>query len=257
MKIATFNANSIRSRSEVLLKWLDAHKPDILAVQETKVQDIDFPLDTFSQTGYHIIYKGQKRYNGVAIFSKEKPKNVMSELSADPTNQARFLKANIGSITLINTYIPQGNAVGTEQFEYKLKWFQWLLEYFQNHHKPTDPIIWVGDFNIAFEDIDVHDPQGLRGHVCFCEPVQQSLLSIIRWGFVDIFRARYPDKPDCYTFWDYRVPNALKRNIGWRLDYIMATGVLADCCRDCRIDVEPRGWDRPSDHTFLIAEFNI
>lgn len=257
MKIATFNANSIRSRSEILLRWLDQHSPDILAVQETKVQDMDFPLDTFSQSGYHLIYKGQKKYNGVAIFSKAKPEQVLSELPGDSTNQARFLKARIGPVILVNTYIPQGNAVGTEQFEYKLDWFRWLGEYFDKYHNPDESIVWVGDLNVALTDIDLHDPEKLRGNVCFCEPVQQALLDVMQWGFVDIFRLFHPDRPGCYTFWDYRVPNGFKRNIGWRLDYIMTTNTIADRCQFCQIDSEPRGWDKPSDHTFVIAEFDI
>lgn len=257
MKIATFNANSIRSRSEVLMKWLDHNQPDILAIQETKVQDADFPLDTFSKTGYHVIFKGQKKYNGVAIFSKLKPENVVAEFPDDPDQQARFLKAKIGPVTLVNTYIPQGNAVGTEQFQYKLDWFQWLQDYFKANYSPDEPIVWVGDLNVALEDLDVHDPQRLKGHVCFCEPVQESLYSVMKWGFVDIFRRFHPDESGCFSFWDYRVPNGFKRNIGWRLDYIMATQPLAGLCQSCQIDTEPRNWPKPSDHTFVIAEFAL
>lgn len=257
MKIATFNANSIRSRGEILLKWLDRNQPDILAVQETKVQDVDFPLDAFENTGYHIIFKGQKKYNGVAVLSKLKPACVVAELDNDPTEQARFLKARIGPVTLVNTYIPQGNAVGTEQFHYKLNWLGWLEDYFKKHHTPDEPLLWVGDFNVAREDIDVYDPKRLWGHVCFCEPVQQGLNNIMEWGFVDIFRKLHPDEPNHFSFWDYRVPDALNRNIGWRLDYIMTTPALAQKCKSCRIDAEPRGWTKPSDHTFVSAEFEL
>lgn len=256
MRVATFNANSIRSRFNVLTKWLQLHQPDILAVQETKVQDADFPVSDFSQTGYNVIFRGQKKYNGVAIFSKAKPTEIISTLPQDVTDQARFLKARIGNIILINTYIPQGAAIDSDKFQYKLDWFQWLGDYLRQHHTPNEPILWVGDLNVAKEDIDVHDPERLWGHVCFCEPVQKALQEIIKWGFVDVFREKHPE-PGQYTFWDYRVPNGLHRNTGWRLDYIMMTPKIADKCIDCWIDKEPRGWDKPSDHTFLVADIDI
>ncbi|MHC4907603.1 MAG: exodeoxyribonuclease III, partial [Planctomycetota bacterium] len=211
MRVATFNANSIRSRFNVIAKWLQLHQPDILAIQETKVQDGDFPVSDFDQTGYKVIFRGQKKYNGVAILSKIEPTEVIATLQQDATDQARFLKARIGKITLINTYIPQGAAIDSEKFQYKLDWFKWLRDYFQQHHTPEEAILWVGDFNVAKEDIDVHDPERLWGHVCFCEPVQKAFQEIIQWGFVDVFREKHPE-PGQYTFWDYRAPNGLHRN---------------------------------------------
>ncbi|MCI0498986.1 MAG: exodeoxyribonuclease III [Planctomycetales bacterium] len=256
MKIATFNANSIRSRMDVLLKWLALQQPDILAIQETKVQDADFPLSELEKTAYKTIFRGQKSYNGVAILSKKPPKDIVLKLEQDPADQARFLKAKIGNIILVNTYIPQGMDVDSDKFRYKLNWLGWLRQYFERHHTPQQPIVWVGDLNVAREDIDVYDPAGLRGHVCFCGPAQKALDEVMQWGFIDIFRKKHTE-PGYYTFWDYRVPNSLKRNLGWRLDYIMATSPLADKCTDCRIDTAPREWDKPSDHTFLVAEFDI
>jgi exodeoxyribonuclease-3 len=256
MRVATFNANSIRSRFHVLAKWLQLHQPDILAVQETKVQDVDFPLSDVAKTGYNVIFRGQKKYNGVAILSKEKPTEVISVLQQDTTDQARFLKARIGGLTLINTYIPQGTAIDSDKFQYKLDWFRWLGDYLRQHHSPDEPILWVGDINVAKEDIDVHNPDRLWGGVCFCEPVQKAFQEIIDWGFVDVFRDKHPE-PGHYTFWDYRAPNGFERNVGWRLDYIMTTPIIADKCIDCWIDREPRGWDKPSDHTFLVADIDI
>ena len=256
MRVATFNANSIRCRSKILTKWMELHKPDILAVQETKVQDVDFPLSDFADTGYEIVFRGQKKYNGVALFSKEKPTEVVSTLQQDATDQARFLKARIGNVTLINTYIPQGTAIDSDKFRYKLNWYRWLQEYLHDHHDPKEAILWVGDLNVAKEDIDVHDPKRLWGSVCFCESVQKAFQDIIKWGFVDTFRVKHPE-PEHYTFWDYRVPDGFKRNVGWRLDYIMTTHQIADKCIDCWIDKEPREWDKPSDHTFLVADIDI
>jgi len=238
------------------MKWLDTQQPDVLAIQETKVQDADFPLSDLEQTGYEIIFRGQKKYNGVAVLSKEKPVDIVSTLEQDPMDQARFLKARIGNITLINTYVPQGTSIDSEKFQYKLDWYRWLGEYLRQQHHPEEPILWVGDFNVAKEDIDVHDPEKLWGHVCFCEAVQKALQEVIDWGFIDVFREKHPE-PEHYTFWDYRVPNGFRRNIGWRLDYIMMTSKIADKCTDCWIDKEPRGWYKPSDHTFLVADIDI
>lgn len=256
MKIATFNANSIRSRADIICKWLDANQPDVLAIQETKVQDADFPLEAFEATGYHVIYRGQKTYNGVAILSKTKPDEIVSRLPQDSTDQARFLKAKIGPVTILNTYVPQGMDVDSDKFQYKLNWFGWLKDYLEKHHSPKEPLLWLGDLNVARQDIDVHNPKGLWGSVCFCEPVQKALENVMEWGLTDVFRRFCPD-PEQYTFWDYRVPNGFKRNVGWRLDYIMATETLVKTCQNCWIDKEPRGWEKPSDHTFLIAEFGL
>lgn len=256
MIIATFNANSLRSRLPVVLPWLEANQPDILAIQETKVQDVDFPLEAFDSTGYRVIYRGQKKYNGVAILSKEPPTEIVSHLPQDSTGQARFLKAKVGPVTILNTYVPQGMAVDSEKFHYKLDWFRWLRDYMEDHHNPDEPLLWLGDLNVARTDIDVHSPKRLWGHVCFCEPVQKALENVMDWGLTDVFRTFHPE-PEQYTFWDYRSPNALERNRGWRLDYIMATEKLTRSCKRCWIDKEPRGWEKPSDHTFLVAEFDI
>ena len=213
-------------------------------------------MDAFEGTGYHIIYRGQKKYNGVAILSKQMPVEIVSHLASDSTDQARFLKAKIGEVTVLNTYIPQGMDVDSEKFQYKLNWFGWLKSYLEENHSPKEPLVWLGDFNVARQDIDVHNPEGLWGHVCFCQPVQDALENVMKWGLTDIFR-QFCSEPEQYTFWDYRAPNGFKRNLGWRLDYIMATAPLAKICQNCWIDKEPRGWTKPSDHTFLVAQFDL
>lgn len=255
MRIATFNANSIRSRIEVISRWLAQHQPDVLAIQETKVQDSEFPIYELAQTGYQVIFRGQLKYNGVAILSRQRPDNVILRLEGDHKDEARFMEASFGKITVLNTYVPQGFEIGTERFQYKLDWLGWLREHLERHHKPSDSIIWVGDLNVALADIDVHDPKRLWGSVCFCEPVQRALNEVVNWGFLDLFRSQHPEGGH-FTFWDYRIPNVVKRNLGWRLDYIMAAGPAATACMDCRIDVEPRNWDKPSDHTFVLADFD-
>jgi len=255
MKIASFNVNSLRSRLPVVLAWLKKNQPDVLCVQETKVQDVDFPAEAFGKTKYRYVFKGQKSYNGVAIFSKTEVKNVGFGLVSEPKDEARLITAEIAGIVVVNTYIPQGYLPESEKFRYKLEWFERLLKFFKKNFGPADPIVWVGDFNVAPQPIDVYDPKGLLGHVCFCPEVTEALDRVVKWGFVDAFRLHCKEVGQ-YTFWDYRMPNSFKRNLGWRLDHIMATKPLAEKCTHCYIDKKPRAAEKPSDHTPIVAEFD-
>jgi exodeoxyribonuclease-3 len=255
MKIASFNVNSLRARLPLVLQWLAEHQPDVLCVQETKVQDIDFPTDAFDKTEYRYAFKGQKSYNGVATFSRSEISNVKFGFDDEPKDKPRLVKAETNSVVIVNTYIPQGYLPESEKFEYKLNWFNRLLNFFDKNFKPTDPILWLGDFNVAPEPIDVYDPEGLLGHVCFHPDVHKALKDVMQWGFVDLFR-KHCDQPGQYTFWDYRMRNSFKRNLGWRLDHIMATEPLAKKCTACYIDKESRVAERPSDHTPIVAEFD-
>jgi len=255
MKIASFNVNSLRARLGLVLGWLAEHQPDVLCVQETKVQDVDFPTDAFDGTEYQYVFKGQKSYNGVAIFSRSEISNVQFGFDDEPKDQPRLVKAEIKDIVIVNTYIPQGYVPESEKFEYKLNWFNRLFTLFKKNFKPTDAILWVGDFNVAPEPIDVYDPEGLSGHVCFHPDVHKALEEVKQWGFVDVFRM-HCSEPGQYTFWDYRERGSVKRNLGWRLDHIMATAPLAEKCTGCSIDKAPRLAERPSDHTAIVAEFD-
>lgn len=257
MKIATFNVNSIRSRIEPVRRWLADHRPDVLALQETKVPDDAFPVDAFSDTGYHLLFRGQKKYNGVALLSRIEPTHVCDRLPGDTGDDARFLQADYGPVTVVNTYIPQGRDMKSEMFQYKLQWFNWLGKLFADRITPTSKLIWLGDLNVAREDIDVHDPEGLWGSVCFCKEVQDAFEDVMSLGLTDVFRRHHPDTSGLYTFWDYRVPNGFARNLGWRIDYITATDALAERCVRCEIDTTPRTAEKPSDHTVLWAEFDI
>jgi exodeoxyribonuclease-3 len=254
MKVATFNANSIRSRVEIINNWLSKNSPQILCMQETKVQDEDFPVEAFGDMGYQLVFRGQKKYNGVAIFTDRPVESAVKSLPGDPNDEARFLSISYGDIAVINTYIPQGQSHKSDKFKYKLQWFSLLKKFFNENLRPDQPILWMGDLNAAMSDIDVYDPKGLWGSVCFCVEIQKAMKDMIDWGFVDLFRQFHPDE-GYYSFWDYRLPNGFQRNLGWRLDYIMASRPLANLCTDCRIDMSPRGFDKPSDHTFVIAEF--
>ncbi len=239
----------------MVIDWMDKNKPDVLCVQETKVQDDDFPEPVFDKAGYNCAFKGQKKYNGVAVFSTSAISNVETGLPGEPPDHARLIKAEILGINIVNTYVPQGYLADTEKFEYKLNWLRRLKKYFKNTCKPAKPVIWTGDLNIAPEPADVYDPELLGNHVCFHPLARNELKSICNWGFTDVFRM-HCSEAGRYTFWDYRPPGAFKRNRGWRLDHIMATKPLAEKCTDCQIDTKPRTADRPSDHTPVLAEFD-
>jgi len=254
MKIATFNVNSLRARLPIVLEWLAKACPDALCVQETKVQDADFPAGAFEETGYHCAFKGQKSYNGVAIFSRHAIENVECGLPDEPRDEPRLIRAEVAGVTIVNTYVPQGYLPESDKFQYKLQWFARLLKYFERNFSPQDALLWVGDLNIAPAAIDVYDPQTLLGHVCFHPQVHEALGRVMAWGFVDVFR-KHCDKAGQYTFWDYRMRGTFTRNLGWRLDHIMATAPLAAQSTACTIDRAPRAAERPSDHTPVVAEF--
>ena len=255
MKIASFNVNSIRARLPIVTQWLRRRRPDVLAVQETKVQDDDFPTEAFAEIDYRLVFRGQKSYNGVALFSRHPIEDVEFGLLDEPHDEPRLLKARVKGLAIVNTYVPQGYLPDSDKFAYKLQWFGRLLAYFQQRFKPRDALVWVGDLNIAPRPIDVYDPEALLGHVCYHPDVHAALEAVMQWGFTDVFRLHCADAGQ-YTFWDYRMRDALRRNHGWRLDHIMATRPLADACIACTIDRDPRLMERPSDHTPVVAEFD-
>ena len=220
------------------------------------MQDVDFPAEAIKAAGYSYAFRGQKSYNGVAIFSRGPMDNVCAGLEDEPRDEPRLIRARVNGVVIVNTYVPQGYMPASEQYAYKLHWFERLLEYFRKHFKPTDAIVWAGDLNVAPESKDVYDEQGLMGHVCFNPQVQNALQLVMQWGFVDVFRKHCSDAGQ-YTFWDYRLANSVKRNLGWRLDHIMATAPLAQKAVACYIDKKPRLAERPSDHTPIVAEFDI
>ena len=257
MKIVSFNANGIRARLPIITQWVEIESPDVLCIQETKVQDPDFPKAPFEELGYYVSFKGEKSYNGVAVLTKSKPDLVRIGLKeGGETEESRLIAAHVDGIPIVNTYVPQGQDPESEKFKYKINWLNSLLDYFKKHYGPDQPLVWTGDFNIAPESIDVYDPETLSGGIGF-HPEEHKILSTLRdWGFVDVFR-RHKTEAKLYTFWDYRIPNGVKRNLGWRIDHIWATACLAEKSTDAWIDRDARLLPRPSDHTFLIAEFDI
>ena len=257
LTVATFNCNSIRTRLELVLSWLQREAPDVLSLQETKVQDPDFPGEAFAGIGYRVLFRGQKAYAGVALVSKPEPKDVSFGLDdGGEPDEARLIRAVVRGIPVVNTYVPQGRSADSPHFQYKLDWLARLRNWFERHYSAQEPLLWVGDFNVAPEPIDVHDPKRLKKHVDFHPEARAALQRVKEWGFVDIFR-KHCAEPGQYTYWDYRVRNAVDRNLGWRVDHIWATEPLADKSVRAWIDLEARRAERPSDHTFLVAEFAL
>jgi exodeoxyribonuclease-3 len=257
-KIATYNVNSIRSRFHIVIPWLEKNRPTVFCLQETKVEDEKFPLKDFEGAGYEVIFRGEKRYNGVAIASQKKPEKVSCGLDdGGPADADRLISGVFAGITVVNTYVPQGYDREDPRFQYKLQWFKRLRAYFEKHYSVVQPLIWCGDLNVAPEEIDVHNPKRLQGHVCFNPQVWEGLAEVKSWGLVDVFRRHHPDEPGQYTFFDYRVPKAVERGLGWRVDHILATTPLADTSLSCSIDMKPRLAEKPSDHTIVVAEFEV
>jgi len=256
LRIASFNANSIRNRLPIILDWMERQKCDIVCVQETKVEDSAFPVAPILDAGHHCVFHGQKAFNGVAIISRREPTGVVRGLGVDGLDEeARIIRAAYGELTVVNTYVPQGTSPESPRFQYKLQWIRALRDYLERDLTPDSPVVWAGDLNVAREPIDVYDPEGLAGSVCFHPDEHAALDHTMGWGFTDLLRLHHPGEPGLYTFWDYRIPNALKRRLGWRIDYVCATRPMVDRAADCWIDTEPRLADKPSDHTFIVADF--
>lgn len=256
MLIATFNCNSIRMRLGIILDWLAAHKPDVLALQETKVVDEQFPAEAITDAGWHVVYRGQKAYNGVALISKEPLEDVSFGLGDDDGESGpRLARGRIGDLTVLNTYVPQGAKIDTDKFAFKMEWFARLRKYLEANFDPAaDKLVWVGDLNVAPEAKDVYDPKAIWPHVCYCQETLEAFAGVTSWGLVDVFRKHLPQE-GVYTFWDYRMPMAAQRNRGWRIDHVMATAPAAAKSKEVFVDVEPRMAEKPSDHTFVGARF--
>jgi exodeoxyribonuclease-3 len=255
LRVATLNANSIRVRLDQILAWMDAHSPDVLCIQETKVQDDEFPREPIEAAGYQVAYRGQKSHAGVAMIAREELADVAYGL--DDEDEPRLIRAVVRGVPVVNTYVPQGRSVDSEHFQYKLAWFARLKALFERDYAPDEPLIWAGDLNVAPEEIDIHDPKANKDHVDFHPDARAALADVLAWGLMDVVRQLHPDEPDLYSYWDYRVRNAVERNVGWRVDHIMATEPLARQAIKAWIDVEARKVERPSDHTFVVAEFDL
>jgi exodeoxyribonuclease-3 len=252
MKLATWNVNSLKVRLPQVLEWAGKHRPDVLCLQETKLQDEHFPAIEIRAAGYEPRASGQKTYNGVAILTRAAPRDVATAIPGFPDEQKRVLAATVGSVRVICAYVPNGESVGSDKYQYKLRWLDafrgWLSRELARHPR----LAVLGDFNVAPEDRDVHDPKAWEGHVLFSEPERVAFRGLTAIGLKDAFRLfEQPDKS--FTWWDYRM-NAFRRKMGLRIDHILLSEPLAKACTACTIDLEPRRAARPSDHAPVIAE---
>jgi len=255
MKVASWNINSIRRRHDLLLDWLARHQPDVMCLQETKVQDGEFPVDSLRDAGYHSAFRGMKGYNGVATLSRREPESVLHGLHEGPDNEdVRILKTVIGGLTIVNTYVPQGHKVGTDKYVFKLEWFLRIRRYFKEQLDPSKPVIWMGDMNVAPEPIDVYHPDRRVNDPDFHIDARNAYKEALAWGFTDVFRKLHPDRVQ-YTYWDY-FRNAFEHNWGWRIDHILTTAPLVEACRNVDVDLELRKAPGASDHTAVWGEFD-
>jgi exodeoxyribonuclease III len=253
VKIATWNVNSLRVRLEQVVSWLAAVQPDVLALQETKLRDDDFPRAEFERLGYHAAFAGQPTYNGVALISRKPVSDVYTAIDGLDGAEQRVIGGHLGSLSVLNLYVPNGQRVDSEKYCHKLEWLASLHDHLRAALARHDRLIVVGDFNIAPTDADVHDPRAWEGKVLCSAPERAALEKILALGFIDTFRLF--DQPErAYSWWDYRA-GGFRRNLGLRIDLILASGVLSKICRSCIIDKVPRGWERPSDHAPVVAEF--
>jgi len=255
LRITTWNVNSLRVRLPQLLEWLGTEAPDVVALQETKLTDDMFPAAELAAAGYQSLANGQKTYNGVALLARAPLADAVRELPGIEDPQRRVLAASVGGVRVVNLYVPNGQAVGSDKYEYKLRWLKalriWLRDELARHPR----LVVLGDFNIAPEDRDVHDPAAWVGSVHVSEPEREALRDLLVLGFEDVFR-RFEQPPASYSWWDYR-QGAFRRNHGLRIDLILAGTALAPACRSCSIDVAPRRVERASDHTPVTASFDI
>ena len=254
MKIATWNINSVRRRLPLVIEWLHANRPDALCLQETKVQDSDFPVDAFREAGYHSTFRGMKSYNGVATLTLGEPEGVRHGLFEGADNEdVRMLQVVVGGVPIVNTYVPQGFKVGSDKYVYKLEWFHRVRRYFGENLDPAKPAIWLGDLNVAPEEIDVYHPDRRVNDPDFHIDAREAFQHAVSWGFIDVFRQLHPDRVQ-YTYWDY-FRNAFAHNWGWRIDHIMATAPMASRCRAMEVDMGTRSAEGASDHAAVWAEF--
>ena len=251
MKIATWNVNSLNVRLPHVLEWLKANPVDALCLQELKLEDAKFPLEAIEDIGYHAVFNGQKTYNGVAILTRTRAEDVTKDMPGYDDPQKRVIAATINGIRIVNVYIVNGQAVDTEKYEYKMQWLKALRDYMREAIAEYGDVALLGDYNIAPDDRDVHDPAAWAGQVLCSDAEREHFRGLIGLGLTDSFRLF--DQPEkSFTWWDYRM-NGFKRNLGMRIDHILVTKNLAERVESAVIDLEPRKLERPSDHTPVIT----
>lgn len=256
--VATFNVNSVRSRLHILEKWLLTDPVDVICLQETKTVDEFFPSDFFQSHGYEVIFSGEKGYNGVAMASRIPIEEVVYGFGdgKEPGLSTRLIQAKVSGMWMINSYVPQGKSIDHPDYRLKLAFLDRIRELLTQRYDPSGKVVWMGDLNVAPTDRDVTDPGNKRDHVCFHQTLKDVFARVTSWGLVDLFRKYRPGEGE-FSFWDYRVKNALDRNIGWRIDHILVTTPMEIISRDCFVDRIVRSWDKPSDHAPVVGIFEV
>ena len=255
MRLATWNVNSLKVRLPHLLDWLARVQPDVACLQETKTEDHNFPLAEIEAAGYRAVYSGQKTYNGVAILSRAPLAEVQQGIPGFPDDLKRVITATAGQARVICIYAPNGQALESDKYAYKLRWYAALAEWLKNLLLENTRVAVLGDFNVAPEDRDVHDPKRWAGGIHVSEPERAAFRMLLDIGFADAFRL-FPQADKEFSWWDYRL-NAFQRGWGLRIDQILLSKELAARCRACSIDKAPRGLERPSDHAPVVAELDL
>jgi len=253
MKIASWNVNSLNVRLPHVQAWVEYAKPDVLALQETKLTDDRFPVDALKESGYHSIFSGQKTYNGVAVLSREEAKDPVTDIPGLDDPQRRILAVTVGDVRVVNLYVVNGSEVGSEKFEYKLHWLEQVTAWLSSQMEQYNNVIVLGDFNIAPDDRDVYDPEGWKDKILCSVPERDALERILGLGLTDTFRM-FEQEERTWSWWDYRM-NMFRRKLGLRIDLVLASAAMAARCTASYVDIEPRRQERPSDHAPAIAEF--
>jgi len=251
MKLVTWNVNSLKVRLPHVLEWLQTNPVDVLCLQETKLTDDKFPIAEINSAGYQVVFSGQKTYNGVAILSRHPITEVIKNNPLFPDEQQRIIAATISGVRIVCAYIPNGQSVGSDKYEYKLRWLDGLINWLASELQQHPKLALLGDYNIAPEDADVHDPAAWEGQVLVSEPERAAFKKLCDLNLKDAFRL-FPQAEKLYSWWDYR-QMAFRRNRGMRIDHILLSPPLSAICNACEIDKLPRKWEQPSDHTPVIA----
>ncbi len=255
MKIASWNVNSLKVRLPQVLAWLDTHGPDVLVLQEIKQVTEAFPAEAFTEAGYASLASGQKTYNGVAVVSRVSPEKPVTDFPGYEDPQRRILATTIDGVRIVNLYVPNGSEVGSEKYGYKLDWLAALKGFLELELGEHENLVVLGDFNIAPADADVYDPEKW-GEAILCSPRERAAFrDMLDLGLTDVFREfEQPEKS--FSWWDYRAAG-FRRNAGLRIDLILSSAAMTARCVGSYIDREPRGWERPSDHAPVVAEFSV
>jgi len=254
MRIGSWNVNSLRVRFPHVKALLEQYQFDFFAMQEIKMIEDKFPVDAFQAMGYHAVVCGEQRYNGVAWLSRYPIESIAMQLPKFEDSQQRFVGITYNDLHLINVYVPNGQSLSSDKYQYKLQWLERLIAYLDSIKDRYRYIIIVGDFNLAPGDIDVHDPDYWQDSVLFSPQMSTLFQRLLGSNWLDLYRTIHPTTT-AYTWWDYRAA-AFRRNLGLRIDHVLVNHALGACCQSCEIDVEPRRWQQPSDHTLIYADFD-